>query len=942
MLPEPPALGSKGDDNLNPPDRDRLSRSPHPYQRSHHDINQDGRPSADQATSIFTQSIEPSPHISHQESPIGYFDADHRKRRKGSTSPSDSGTEADDEKGAFLTSLPAPPLRPRKGLKERYGTSSPLLTPSYLDDVARKTAFEASQTRRASFQSSVAADDEAIQLRQKFSRKRRAELIRRITETLLFGLVVYVAICRPLGLPPALCSYHLVDAVTASEVHQVLPALLAYITILLGLYGLYPVRIIIKNHNRNLSRNKAWHYIHIPAAFDPAVLIYPSVVPLVVALSVRPGSPHVLLLNTCLGLASIPRKIIPMNENVPWYSSIQWLLSAAPVLVSPAAQNHTQDINSSALTSPTLEIEVLICLYLLHQALMPVLAYMTTTSLLPAELQLLSICLINLLFFANSPQTIVLKALLWIGGLSLMILCRKILSWEVALARVPSWRFRRPQDQPRSRRPPGLLKVLDDSMNGRLSGLGLISADPYISDSDAPTVQPNTPKRKIKMLLPRIDTGSLEHAHDLVKVSSRKPFSAVTDEKNFGFSDDCSFEIPRALRTHQRRFTLPSYIDTPPGVIDQEGIQRKRSKRSQDIQAWSFRSLTQIQATLLSWVYAAYTYAVVALLIFIPISQYIGANALSGHEPVGWALGYLFGDLGWFRHLIHDLALDQWTFIPTPIEPKQIVSMRADRLDHAVGSANVRLLMCFYCLSIIAAGLAVVFRLSSVADVDTRRKVFHGMMVAMFLPTIFVDPAFVSLALALILAIFLLLDLFRASQLPPLSRPLTYFLAPYVDGRDHAGPVIVSHIFLLIGCAIPLWLSLGATERKEDSRWQGWDVQTRDLSMVAGVICVGMGDAAASLIGRRFGRRRWPWSGGKSLEGSLAFALAVVCGLSFARAWLVFGGWAGDSGDTWVMTFYKAGMAGCGASLTEAVLTGGNDNVIVPVILWLLVRGLEM
>lgn len=36
----------------------------------------------------------------------------------------------------------------------------------------------------------------------------------------------------------------------------------------------------------------------------------------------------------------------------------------------------------------------------------------------------------------------------------------------------------------------------------------------------------------------------------------------------------------------------------------------------------------------------------------------------------------------------------------------------------------------------------------------------------------------------------------------------------------------------------------------------------------------------------------------------------------------------------------KMTVAAAGASLTEAVLTGGNDNVIVPVILWLLVRGL--
>jgi dolichol kinase len=241
---------------------------------------------------------------------------------------------------------------------------------------------------------------------------------------------------------------------------------------------------------------------------------------------------------------------------------------------------------------------------------------------------------------------------------------------------------------------------------------------------------------------------------------------------------------------------------------------------------------------------------------------------------------------------------------------------------------------------VLITGMTIVLRLSSIVEVDTRRKVFHGMMVVMFVPTIYVDPAFCALALALVLSGFLLLDLFRASQLPHISRPLTYFLAPYVDGRDHRGPVIVSHIFLLIGCAIPLWLSLAGIPRGGNAPWEGWDVLSRDVSMVSGVICVGMGDAAASLIGRRFGRHKWFWGGGKSLEGSLAFAAAVSVGLVSARAWLVFGGWHPSTDSSWPFIVGKSMLAASGASATEAVLTGGNDNVIVPIVLWLLVRGL--
>lgn len=140
-------------------------------------------------------------------------------------------------------------------------------------------------------------------------------------------------------------------------------------------------------------------------------------------------------------------------------------------------------------------------------------------------------------------------------------------------------------------------------------------------------------------------------------------------------------------------------------------------------------------------------------------------------------------------------------------------------------------------------------------------------------------------------------------------------------------------------------------QRKGEDPWLDWDVASRDVSMVAGVVCVGMGDAAASLIGRRYGRRKWLWAGGKSLEGSLAFAVAVTVGLVCGKVWLVVG-WGGGVGlrgrslVEWVgdgvVMVGKAAFCAAGASLEEAVLTGGNDNVVVPVVLWVLVRGVGL
>ena len=200
-------------------------------------------------------------------------------------------------------------------------------------------------------------------------------------------------------------------------------------------------------------------------------------------------------------------------------------------------------------------------------------------------------------------------------------------------------------------------------------------------------------------------------------------------------------------------------------------------------------------------------------------------------------------------------------------------------------------------------------------------------------------------------------------MLPPLSRPLSIFLAPYVDGRDLRGPIVVSHVFLLIGCAIPLWLSLAGSNTSEilarpDNTLEApfgvsWMAPARELAMISGIVCVGMGDAAASLIGRRFGKHKWGWSGGKSLEGSLAFTVAVCLGLSLAKLWLVAGafvpgqGGMGRGGLQALREITLGGSTdfllkslGVGAigSLLEAVITGGNDNVMIPVVLWLAIR----
>lgn len=580
--------------------------------------------------------------------------------------------------------------------------------------------------------------------------------------------------------------------------------------------------------------------------------------------------------------------------------------------------------------------EALFLIFPLQQALLPTINFLLTTSLLPAELQLLATALINVVLFSTSPQAEILKALLWLGGVSIFVLCRQVLNWEVTLARVPTWKFRRPDNVWHF--PQNIFKTLDLKICQRLSRVGMIDEDS--SDSETPNGSRLVARRDRthEFVNPPGDPAGLRDS----EARSRDMLPSPVNNAHI----DKSFQGEASMETIHRRHTFSSFESANMPLRRAKTTPSGRRKRLLTPDVQSFLSLTVAQAQVRKWAYALYAYVAVLFIIFGPVRSYISKRALYGNEPFGWAAGYMFGDIPSFRFWLVQADLERWVLIPLRLDGGNACHLGwAEHLrQDTFGEATTRLLISAYCGIVLLVGILVVLQLSSVVEVDTRRKVFHGMMVVMFLPTIFIDPSFIALALVLVLAIFLLLDLFRASQLPPISKPLTYFLAPYVDGRDHRGPVIVSHIFLLIGCAIPLWLSLSGVPRLGTQPWEGWEVRSRDVGMVSGVICVGMGDAAASLIGRRYGRLKWLWGGGKSLEGSAAFAVAVCVGLIIARFWLVIGGWDNTERPEvgWGAAVAKSLLAAVGASTTEAVLTGGNDNVIVPVVLWLLVRGLKV
>ncbi|CAG8122909.1 unnamed protein product [Penicillium salamii] len=867
-----------------------FNRSPHPYHRSQR-----------------LGSQTPSEHGDRLH-PLSYS--------RSSRTTSDSGTEADDESTGILRGLPAPPPRPRKGL--RSGGSGATDVDPWLPSLQPWPSFVRPALRTSRRSSEEEMEEEAFEERRRSKRERRVEILRRLMEAVLLSSVGAVV---------------LYQNGARSIAWEWRKELVTHIMVVLGLCATYPLAV-------RASQGRSWRiwriwsskrrFFSLPASFDPAPLFYPIFIPIFVSLSLSNHTPSLLMPNIILGLASLPVAVVPLQHWIHGFSVIHWGVSMIPILVA----EHLSMDNTwpKPLSLRGLDAESLILLFPLHQALIPTLDFLLTTSLLPAELQLLTTALINLYLFAASPQAEILKAMLWLGGMCLFASCRHVLRWEVALARIPNWKFRRAPNSAQSARK--FLNMMDHRLCEKLSRAGPLHSDDASSDSDGPNGFPFPKLRAAK-------TMRAERSSD----TPAEPASAV--------DKITTEEIFEKHARSRRRHTISTFDE----AVREERVRTTPGGRRKKLMGpglASFLSLTSAQAQVRKWLYAFYVYVAAFLIIVGPIRKYVAERALQGQDPFGWAIGYLFGNFSNVRFWILMLNLDRWIELPPRLDADVLgAPCFLGSIEHirqaTFGPAITRLLLSGYCVLVLLTGLAIVIQLSTVAEVDTRRKIFHGMMVVMFLPAIFVDPSFCALALALVLSIFLLLDLFRASQLPPISRPLTYFLAPYVDGRDHRGPVIISHIFLLIGCSIPLWLSLSDLPRAGLGPWAGWEAESRDVSMASGVICVGMGDAAASLVGRRYGRLKWFWGGGKSLEGSVAFVAAVTCGLLAVRAWLVLGGWpvsgvesieADFSIHFWVWTLVKAVLAAAGTSATEAILTGCNDNVVVPVVLWLLVRGL--
>ena len=108
---------------------------------------------------------------------------------------------------------------------------------------------------------------------------------------------------------------------------------------------------------------------------------------------------------------------------------------------------------------------------------------------------------------------------------------------------------------------------------------------------------------------------------------------------------------------------------------------------------------------------------------------------------------------------------------------------------------------------------------------------------------------------------------------------LNDFYRLYVDAgkSESANQTIVSHMALIAGCAMPLWISQWMSSRS--SKFDDW----RLFLSLWGVWVTGLGDAMGALVGKTVGMTGWGQQG-RTVEGSIAMLLSL-CGACALTTW---------------------------------------------------------
>ena len=196
-------------------------------------------------------------------------------------------------------------------------------------------------------------------------------------------------------------------------------------------------------------------------------------------------------------------------------------------------------------------------------------------------------------------------------------------------------------------------------------------------------------------------------------------------------------------------------------------------------------------------------------------------------------------------------------------------------------SSHVYLL--FYWILLLLPGIAIIGspEETSVLPQIIHRKLFHLLALALFVPGLFFGADFLRLSLAVAMSLLLIVEVLRLGRVPPFGTSIHNYMKMQVDSRDKDGPLFLTHLYLLAGCAMPLWLSsllLVAPSRASNAVVTCFSAAQYIslLAGAAGLTATGVGDAMGAIVGTSFQKSHRISGTRKSFEGSAAMFASIV------------------------------------------------------------------
>ncbi|XP_054714471.1 dolichol kinase-like isoform X2 [Uloborus diversus] len=270
-------------------------------------------------------------------------------------------------------------------------------------------------------------------------------------------------------------------------------------------------------------------------------------------------------------------------------------------------------------------------------------------------------------------------------------------------------------------------------------------------------------------------------------------------------------------------------------------------------------------SALISW-YTESKFSVIYIVCLLTILYY---NSLASSIMISCPRSFTVGELQIISQTITLVLL--FTVISILLRNDYITSARAVHplLDSTKFLQKYLIIFWIFC-SLAAIIFVIVYNIKPrKIKLTIVRKYFHFVIDAVFISGMFYDPELLYLASAIALTVFVFLEACRLVKIPFIGSVIDDAFRVFLDEKD-AGTLILTHIYLLVGCSLPIWL-YGFTQPKIGYH----------ICQLSGIISVGFGDTLAALYGASYGKHFWKGSN-KTLEGTVsAIVIQLLCAFLF-------------------------------------------------------------